>query len=130
MYIFSAQFCLYYKCFIFLQTKFYVIANYSKVANIMNYFKFIKHNKNVVFRKILINIKIPDSNMSGIFIFILCCSRSKEFRRQGFKANPVCHFILKYLRQARSSSPFLSVCLPQLFCQKQQRQGYSPAGQA
>ena len=84
MYIFSAQFCLYYKCFIFLQTKFYVIANYSKVANIMNYFKFIKHNKNVVFRKILINIKIPDSNMSGIFIFILCCSRSKEFRRQGF----------------------------------------------
>ena len=42
MYIFSAQFCLYYKCFIFLQTKFYVIANYSKVANIMNYFKFIK----------------------------------------------------------------------------------------
>lgn len=38
----------------------------------MNYFKFIKHNKNVVFRKILINIKIPDSNMSGIFyIYIM-----------------------------------------------------------
>lgn len=59
MYIFSAQFCLYYKCFIFLQTKFYVIANYSKAANIMNYFKFIKHNKNVVSRKILIKYKNP-----------------------------------------------------------------------
>ena len=104
MYIFSAQFCLYYKYFIFLQTKFYVIANYSKTANIMNYFKFIKHNKNVVSRKILINIKIPDSNMSGIFIFILCCSRSKEFRRQGFKANPVCHFI--YGLQARQNKHF------------------------
>ena len=102
MYILSAQFCLYYKCFIFLQTKFYVIANYSKVANIMNYFKFIKHNKNVVFRKILINIKIPDILLSEIFI--LCCSRSKEFRRQGFKANPVCHFI--YGLQARQNKHF------------------------
>lgn len=70
----------------------------------MNYFKFIKHNKNVVSRKILINIKIPDSNMSGIFIFILCCSRSKKFRRQGFKANPVCHFI--YGLQARQNKHF------------------------
>lgn len=56
----------------------------------MNYFKFIKHNKNVVSRK--------------IFIFILCCSRSKEFRRQGFKANPVCHFI--YGLQARQNKHF------------------------
>ena len=63
----------------------------------MNYFKFIKHNKNVVSRKILIN-------MSGIFIFILCCSRSKEFRGQGFKANPVCHFI--YGLQARQNKHF------------------------
>jgi len=71
MYIFSAQFCLYYKCFIFLQTKVYAIANYSKTVNIMNFFKFIKHNKNVASRKILINKKIPDSSMSGIFMFIL-----------------------------------------------------------
>ena len=70
MYMFSAQFCLYYKCFIFLQTKFYVIANYSKTANIMNYFKFIKHNKNVVSRKILINIKIPDS-VRDFYIYIM-----------------------------------------------------------
>ena len=41
----------------FFKLNFYVIANYSKAANIMNYFKFIKHNKNVVSRKILINIK-------------------------------------------------------------------------
>ena len=34
----------------------------------MNYFKFIKHNKNVVSRKILINIKIPDILLSEIFI--------------------------------------------------------------
>ena len=71
---------------------------------VLNYFKFIKHNKNVVFRKILINIKIPDILLSGIFIFILCCSRSKEFRRQGFKANPVCHFI--YGLQARQNKHF------------------------
>lgn len=44
----------------------------------MNYFKFIKHNKNVVFRKILINIKIPDSNMSGIFYILYYAVRDQR----------------------------------------------------
>jgi len=77
MYISSVQFCLYYKCFIFLQTKVYAIVNYSKTVNIMNYFKFIKHNKNVVSRKILINKKIPDSSMSGIFYVYFMLSAIK-----------------------------------------------------
>ena len=43
----------------------------------MNYFKFIKHNKNVVSRKILINIKIPDSNMSG-FLYLYYAVRDQR----------------------------------------------------
>lgn len=43
----------------------------------MNYFKFIKHDKNVVSRKILINKKIPDSSMSGIFYVYFMLSAIK-----------------------------------------------------